>query len=272
MIKLIASDLDGTLLHNGAQSLPEEIFPLIKELQNMGILFVAASGRQYANMKRMFAPVENEIAYIAENGALALINSELLYQDSFAPSLALAVIQAIDATDGAEFTCSTKDFYYMKPKTEHFRDLMLNVVKNDCKEIKDWNEITEPVMKMAVYERDADPAATIRHWSGLFGSQCTVVTSGTKWVDFIPFDTNKAKGLKALQQHLNIRPEECVVFGDEYNDIAMLEAVPHSFAMSHAKEGVKKHASYETDRVEKILKSIIEAGGDMKKALDMQKL
>ena len=47
MIKLVASDLDGTLLLNGAQSLPEELFPLIKELKELGILFVAASGRQY---------------------------------------------------------------------------------------------------------------------------------------------------------------------------------------------------------------------------------
>ena len=46
MIKLVASDLDGTLLLNGAQQLPEEIFPLIRELKKLGILFVAASGRQ----------------------------------------------------------------------------------------------------------------------------------------------------------------------------------------------------------------------------------
>lgn len=46
MIKMVASDLDGTLLVNGSQSIPEEIFPLIKKLKDMGILFVAASGRQ----------------------------------------------------------------------------------------------------------------------------------------------------------------------------------------------------------------------------------
>lgn len=72
MIKLVASDLDGTLLLNGAQSLPEELFPLIKELKELGILFVAASGRQYANMKRMFAPVVDDMAFIAENGGLAI--------------------------------------------------------------------------------------------------------------------------------------------------------------------------------------------------------
>ena len=47
MIKLIASDLDGTLLKNGAQELPPDIFPIIRELRQKGIRFVAASGRQY---------------------------------------------------------------------------------------------------------------------------------------------------------------------------------------------------------------------------------
>ena len=46
MIKMIASDLDGTLLLNKAQALPEEIFSLIRELKELGILFVAASGRR----------------------------------------------------------------------------------------------------------------------------------------------------------------------------------------------------------------------------------
>ena len=48
MIKLIASDLDGTLLKNGAQMLSPEIFELIPALKEKGIHFVAASGRQYA--------------------------------------------------------------------------------------------------------------------------------------------------------------------------------------------------------------------------------
>ena len=46
MIKLVASDLDGTLLFKGAQSLPEEIFPLSRQDQNMGRLLGAARGRQ----------------------------------------------------------------------------------------------------------------------------------------------------------------------------------------------------------------------------------
>ena len=66
MIKLVASDLDGTLLLHKAQSLPEEIFSLIRQLEELGIMFVAASGRQYPNMTKLFAPVASEISYISE--------------------------------------------------------------------------------------------------------------------------------------------------------------------------------------------------------------
>ena len=54
--------------------------------------------------------------------------------------------------------------------------------------------------------------------------------------------------MKKYQEILGIRPEECIVFGDEYNDIAMLKSVPYSFAMAHAKDGVKQAAAYETEK------------------------
>ena len=70
MIKLIASDMDGTVLRNGAQELPEGFTDLILRLKDCGIHFVAASGRQYQNLRRLFGPIQNEISYIAENGSL----------------------------------------------------------------------------------------------------------------------------------------------------------------------------------------------------------
>ena len=95
MIKLIASDLDGTLLLNKAQTLPEDLFPLIRALNELGIRFVAASGRQYPNMKRLFAPVASDISFICENGALAVEKGQVLYQDRFDKELANEILTAI---------------------------------------------------------------------------------------------------------------------------------------------------------------------------------
>ena len=62
MIKLVASDLDGTLLHNYQQTVPKEIYDTIKALHEKGIIFTAASGRQYANIRRLFAPLGFDIS------------------------------------------------------------------------------------------------------------------------------------------------------------------------------------------------------------------
>lgn len=262
MIKLIASDLDGTLLLNGAQELPEELFPLIKKLKEMGILFVAASGRQYANMKRLFAPVLDDMAFICENGAMAIQDEHVLYVNGFDKELVREILETIDAKEGCEFTCSTKDFYYLMPKTEEFYDLMANVIKNVCKKINSLDEITESCMKLAVYDKNGMNDQLVSFWKERFSDRCSVVTSGNAWLDFIPYETNKANGIRKFQEVLKIAPEECIVFGDEYNDIEMLKCVPHSFAMEHAKEGVKAHAAYLTERVETILKKLIECNGD----------
>ncbi len=164
MIKLVASDLDGTLLMKGAQSLPEDIFPLIRQLKDLGILFIAASGRQYANMKKMFAPVADDMAFICENGGLAVYHENVMYQNYFDQNLVREIAECIYNREGSEFTCSTKDFYYIKPKTEHFRDLMLHVVGNVCMEIQSFDEIKEPCMKLAVYERGGLQEDTIYYW------------------------------------------------------------------------------------------------------------
>lgn len=62
MIKYIASDLDGTLLQNEAQKPDNETLELIRRLTEAGIHFIAASGRQYINMYRMFGPVQDMIS------------------------------------------------------------------------------------------------------------------------------------------------------------------------------------------------------------------
>jgi len=78
MVKLIASDLDGTLLQNGARDVNPIVFDQIRTLKEHGILFAAASGRQYLNLRRLFTPVQDDIAYIAENGSLCIYNEETI--------------------------------------------------------------------------------------------------------------------------------------------------------------------------------------------------
>ena len=68
MIKMVASDVDGTLVPDGTFEINPEIFDVIKKLAEREITFVAASGRQYASLRKLFAPVADRILYIPDNG------------------------------------------------------------------------------------------------------------------------------------------------------------------------------------------------------------
>mgnify|MGYP000025391101 FL=1 len=108
---------------------------------------------------------------------------------------------------------------------------------------------------------------SVKYWMDRFGKECVVVTSGNEWIDFIPFGTNKAKGIREYQKRYHISPEECIAFGDEYNDIEMLKAVKYGFAMEHSKEGVRSAASYMTKQVEPVLEKLIRAKGKIEEVI-----
>lgn len=69
MIRLIASDIDGTLIRDSTPDIYPEMVQAIRKLKDKGILFCAASGRQYQSVRNVFRDVADDIAYIAENGA-----------------------------------------------------------------------------------------------------------------------------------------------------------------------------------------------------------
>ena len=187
--------------------------------------------------------------------------------DSFDRKLAEEIISALMAKKDAEFTCSAKDYHYLMPKTQKFHDHMLYEVKNECRFVNSLEEMTDPIMKLAVFEPGGLNDETVKYWTGRFGKDCVVVTSGNEWIDFIPFGTNKAKGIREYQKRYHISPEECVTFGDEYNDIEMLKAVKYGFAMAHSKDGVRAAASYVTERVEPFLEKLIQAKGNIEEVI-----
>ena len=69
MIKLIACDMDGTLL-DSQKRLPMDFSEVLAALKEKGVLFAVASGRQYAALRRDFEPYIEDVLFICENGAL----------------------------------------------------------------------------------------------------------------------------------------------------------------------------------------------------------
>ena len=205
MIKLVASDLDGTLLQNGAQELTPRALDLVRRLTEKGIVFVASSGRQYDNEVNLFNPVKDQISYIAENGSICIHKGNVISRTVIAPELIRRTIDEV------------------KKDGPHIIDKYLH------------------------------------HLKAKFSSEIKVVTSGNIWIDFIAPGTNKGTALLKLLDVLQIRPEECMAFGDQYNDVEMLQTVGTSYAMSNSAPGIFYYSTYVTDSVEDVLEDLLAA-------------
>ena len=77
-VKMICSDLDGTLLQYGRSEISGEIFEEIGELARHGILFCPASGRQYTSLRKLFAPVADRCVFLCENGAVVYRDGKVI--------------------------------------------------------------------------------------------------------------------------------------------------------------------------------------------------
>ena len=118
MIKLIASDLDGTLLQGSAQRPSPEAMELIRALQQKGVLFAAASGRQCPNLHRIFWPLSQEMVLLGENGCLVTYKGRTLFQKELEREAALELIREILAMgEDCEVLVSAPQTYWLLPKT-----------------------------------------------------------------------------------------------------------------------------------------------------------
>lgn len=257
MIKLIASDLDGTLLLHGAQQLNPEIYDLILQLKERGIRFVAASGRQYASERKLFLPIADEISYIAENGAVCIHGEDTFCTAEIDRDLGLRILDCIKDRPNCTGLVSCLDTCYIEPGDDQFLYHIRHVLNNDTTVIDDFASIRDPFLKIAVFD-PVDPDGSAAYFRDVFQSEIKVVTSGNSWVDFVPLHSNKGTALKELLDRLDIAPADAVSFGDQQNDIEMLTLTGKSYAMAEAAPDVAQHADAVTDSVEKILKEIIE--------------
>ena len=124
MIHLIASDIDGTLLQGGQTRLDPALFDVIERLEQHGIRFAAASGRQYTNLRRLFAPVADKIDYICENGSLVISDGSVLYKQVIDRALGTKILRCMLEMEGCEPLLSGVMQCYVQPKNPAYADHM----------------------------------------------------------------------------------------------------------------------------------------------------
>ena len=239
MLKFIASDLDGTLLDE-QRRVPEEIFPIIRALTGRGILFCPASGRQYANLKALFAPVQDEVLFMAENGSLVKYKGETLYLNPIPDELIKDALDAVRSIEHAyPMLCGEKNAYIENAEEPFYScsfAAYTNCVKVDC-----LDDVIgkEKICKIAVYDALGSHNNCIKYLPEKIPFLRTIL-SGEDWCDVSALTANKGDAMRFIKEKFCLKKEECMAFGDHMNDYEMLLECGRAFVTENAYPPLKK--------------------------------
>ncbi|CAD7816194.1 5-amino-6-(5-phospho-D-ribitylamino)uracil phosphatase YbjI [Chryseobacterium aquaeductus] len=243
-IKLIVTDMDGTFLNSKHEVSPE--FPEIyEELKRRNILFVPASGRQMLGITKYFGDIENEMAFIAENGGYMIYKNEELFADKLQEKYVEEIICTIREISGATVVISGKKCAYYESENQEFIDYISQFYTGN-QQVNDLTEaLNDSIFKIAIYHPEGSEEHLYPVLKQFQKYDLEVVVSGKNWLDIMNKNINKGNALAKLQTTLNISPQQTMVFGDYMNDIEMLQKAEYSFAMENAHPTVKEAAKFE---------------------------
>ncbi|MDO4941916.1 MAG: HAD-IIB family hydrolase [Lachnospiraceae bacterium] len=251
MIKLIVSDLDGTLIPEGTQDFQPGFFDDLKELLDRGYEFYAASGRQYVNIYDAFGRYADRIGYLSDNGAVAMENGKRVFVETIPRELAIEMAEYAQSIEEVDILISGVEDCYFFPKTEWFKNYILNDYGLPAKMLKRIRDIDEPIIKisMNIYDYEKNAERIKRQLTDQFGEYAQILATGNAWMDYLIKGSGKGKALREVLKMKGLKPEEIMVFGDNQNDISMFEVTPNSYAKADAKDDVKEAASYVCENV-----------------------
>lgn len=247
MVKMVASDLDGTLL-NSHFKITDETIKTINMLKEKGIKFVVATGRPEHLIMEYVDKLKLDTPYILNNGSvIKFFDKNIVLQN--------LKLKETDVTTLVEF-CEKRNILYMlytdvgittkmNFRVKHFLKLneyienkenqfKFNIIEN----INSINRF-DNVNKILIIEKDIEKFEELKK---IFSSyrNFIVFSSQNGFLDINPLNTSKGEALKIVINYYGFSQSEVVVFGDQENDISMLKLAGKSIAVDNALELVKK--------------------------------
>ena len=253
-IKLVASDIDGTLLAPGQTELSPCLFSHIEALHARGIRFCAASGRQYESLRKLFAPVANQILFLCENGAIVYAEDKVLAKTPLSHADCEQLCAQILAQPGCEVLLSAANTSYLIPRSEAYVRHVRDELGNNTVCVSRLEDVKEDILKVSIFT-DAPAEQYAPKFLPIWEGRLSAAVAGMHWMDFTL--DNKVTGLAQVSEALNIAPRDMLVFGDNFNDIPMFRFAGRSYAMESAAAQVRAAAHHTCTSVEAVLETLV---------------
>ena len=270
MIKLIASDMDGTLLNHN-HKIPKENVELINYAKNQGIEFVVATGRAYYEALPALNEENINCDVISFNGGIVYDkNGNIISITPMLPKDLYYTIEILKSFD-ISYQLYTKNTIYTtsietdinayidlirsngyEPDVEHLRaEAQQKLEVGYITEVENielyLNEKENPPIKIIAISNDI---SKLENAAKLLSenTSISVTSSGANNIEIMHKNATKGTALKEIAKIYGINLENAVAIGDNLNDQAMLDIVGYSVAMKNGNIKLKEQAKYVTEK------------------------
>lgn len=242
--KLIALDLDGTTL-NSKNEIPLNLKKLLITLvKHKKCRVVLASGRSLSSMKLLASDLGLTAPLVTLNGGVIVdpITIKIYKEQNLPPDTYKESLHILNTLD-IDFVIFTSFGVYANEPSE-ITDILMKYTENEIQWIDDYLSIKNPVKILFIPKSKESNIELKKQTSSL---HIDIIESGFSFTEIVPGGVNKGTSLKIVANMLDIDAKEIIAFGDNENDIEMLNFVGTGVAMGNAPDHVKAEADMVTD-------------------------
>jgi len=247
MIKLIATDIDGTILIPEG-NFTEGVKNCIKELDNKGIKVVLVTGRMNSAASKIAKDLGLNTPVISYQGGLIIDNNEKLYERYLTLEQAERIIEW-SKKENIHINLYNDDILYSENDCYEVQRYCNNLHTEFT--VKSFKEINKNKINKLLAIDYSNPERITRYEKELqeIFPDLYIVKSTPYFLEFSNPEASKKCAVEFLQKHWGLKKEEILTIGDQNNDIALLQAGGIKIAMGNATDELKEIADYITDSV-----------------------
>lgn len=241
--KIVFSDIDGTLL-NEHRELSEPTIEQIKKLKDK-IPFILVSARMPAAMKHLQKELEIEdLPVICYNGGLVLVNDEVVSSTEIPLEIVKDIVD-VNSEINCHLSLYHQDEWYVPEFDEWAQKEERNTkvkpeVKPNYEVVKLWEKQKKGTHKIMAMGEESKIEKIKVYLKEKYDNQLHLYRSKSTYLEIANKRISKYSAIEMLLKDVyNLKPEEAIAFGDNYNDVEMLKKVGYGVAVGNARQEAK---------------------------------
>ena len=261
--KLVAIDMDGTLL-NDEKEIPQENREMIEKLADEGVSFILASGRPYQSLAPYTKELEVYLPLISANGSMVKCSlTEKTYHKCNLPlNKAQEIVNYGLKNDYGVSVYYDGEILTSSPEMAEGHLELEGIKPQVVKDLK----LSKPPIKIIYYGLEEKIDQAYSFLGDEYKNKLYITRSDEEYLEVMNLEVSKGQALEYMMEKMNVKAEEVIAIGNNFNDVAMFEVAGVAVAMGNSPQGVKDKADFITksnqdNGVAHALRKIVIEGG-----------